>query len=435
MKKILVALLSLSLLLSGCDDAGQAQCPGGTLPPDEPEQSQNNPPDATGQTDPDDSPDQGDQNDAPAEPGFDYEQALIDYMGAEYFAGKAFMRADDAQILGQLCAVFQIGTNTAEKFTTEQWLAVDANGAVYRYDVALDEWSAFVHAASIADCVYMLGEVYGDSFAAEYYDTPEEERQAIYDHADAAYDGSPAMLIPAGEPVPDGYFSDPAAASYFPVYNFASIDEINAHLSLYFTQRYIDENQWRLAQNFFEIDGALYLTRGGRGYGTTSIDFDAVDYDNMQNNALVVPTLDHGEPFIKLRVVFAEENGGLKIDSDNYIAMYEMYQISDAVAELAVPDFLAFARDNEELTGAGDFAPVGTEPYHYGVTYLGDYSDELPEYAALLAQLGYAVVIDGYEGFYSFEYYGGDYTVTVYAYHLNEQEGIRVEVGKVEAVG
>ncbi len=72
-----------------------------------------------------------------------YENALAKVVGGEYLEGRALMRVEDQEILGNLCAVFKVGTNTEEKFTTEDWLAVSKNGTVYIYDIIADEWSEY----------------------------------------------------------------------------------------------------------------------------------------------------------------------------------------------------------------------------------------------------------------------------------------------------
>ncbi len=70
-----------------------------------------------------------------------YLENLYNTVGHEYFAGRAAMRNGDTYLDGFYVAIYAIGTNTAEKFTTEEWFGVSSNGVVYKYDVVYDSWS------------------------------------------------------------------------------------------------------------------------------------------------------------------------------------------------------------------------------------------------------------------------------------------------------
>ncbi len=74
----------------------------------------------------------------------EYLQTLIDSFEEGYFEGKTFMRTKDEVILGYNCVVFKVGIQTKEKFTTEDWYAVDNNKRVYQYDVVTDNWLELV---------------------------------------------------------------------------------------------------------------------------------------------------------------------------------------------------------------------------------------------------------------------------------------------------
>ncbi len=83
----------------------------------------------------------GQQNSSDENSDEDYIEKIIAVVGEEYIAGRSFMRAEDEIIYDNLCAVFRIGTNTSEKFTTEEWLAVTHDGTdVYWYVVQDDNW-------------------------------------------------------------------------------------------------------------------------------------------------------------------------------------------------------------------------------------------------------------------------------------------------------
>ncbi len=374
-----------------------------------------------------------------------FESVLIDVIGTDYFEGRAVMRADDEEIFGEICAVFKVGTNNEEHFTTEEWLAVSPNNTVYKYDVALDGWAEFSVSAesmaqtsqvSVQDCVYALNEVYSDRFSAEYYDTEDMIKKAVYESEAAYNDGqAPALLLGLNEAIPNGYYADPADATYMPVYNFNSKAELNEHFGNYFTQRYLHNIQALISNNFLDFEGALYLVRGGMGYGMLSVNFDTIDYQAMQDNTLLIDRLLFGEADGKSRLTFAEENGSLKIDSDNFLLMYDLYHVNPDLEYVLVPDFLAFDNENMMPTAPDLFIASETTADTYSVKYLGDYYNVLPEYVNLLKILGFNIIIDGHEGFYSAEKYEGDYTVTVNAYFLNEEDGVMVEINKQAAEG
>ncbi len=430
MKKIILVLLVTCLILSACSKDENTENISSTLTQFAQDITQNN---------------NENNGDVDLSAGINYEDVLIEVIGLDYFEDRALMRSDDQEIFGEVCAVFQVGTNNAERFTTEEWLGVSPNKQVYKYDVALDEWSVFriesapandTTSVSVMDCIYALNEVYKEIFSAEYYDSNDMIKKAVYESEDAFNNGDePAFLLDVAEPIPDGYFDDPTVLDYMPVYNFNSIQEINEHFSLYFTQNFIDHMQWSLDGNFKEFEGTLYLTRGGRGYGASSVDFDLIDDTNMIDNTLLIDTLLFGEPDGKVIVKFAEENGSLKIDSEEFLLMYDLINVSPSLENIEVPDFRALVSKNEMPTASNEFTVSQTQENSYSIKYLGEYYDILPEYITLLKLLGFNIIIDGYEGYYSAQKYEGDYTLTVNAYFMNEENGVTVEIIKQEVVG
>ncbi len=375
----------------------------------------------------------------------DYESILIDAVGADYLEGKAIMRADDEEVFGADCAVFKIGTNTDEQFVTETWLAVskDLHTNVYEYDVAGDIWSEFIADLPLTvelmqNCIYALNEVYIERFSAEYYDREDMVKKAFYESEQAFNDGEgPFMLIGLNDAVPEGYFHDPAEVTYFPVYNFSKKSEIYEHFNLYFTEGYLAGLQDSFDRNFYELDGELYLTRGSMGYGAYSIDLDSIDYSNIQNNTLIVNTLYFGEPDGKIGVKFAQENGTVKIDNDSFILMYDLYNVNRDWEFIEVPDLEAFVTENLLPTDSALIVADETSVDSYSIKYPEDYYSYLPDYIALLELLGFEIIMDGYEGFYSLEKYSDNYLLTVNAYLINadDEDGVVLEIIKQEAVG
>lgn len=71
----------------------------------------------------------------------------------------------------------------------------------------------------------------------------------------------------------DGYTIDPSYADCYKVTNFDSLDAVREYLGQWLENSVYEE---RLQENFMEYDGALYLVRGGRGYGTEKIDTVAI---------------------------------------------------------------------------------------------------------------------------------------------------------------
>ena len=91
----------------------------------------------------------------------------------------------------------------------------------------------------------------------------------------AAYkNGKPAIIIGANDEIPSTYEEDPAAAYYYLVKNYKSMAELKAALAHYFSDEVIAT--LNISDNLSEVDGALYLVRGGRGYGGILPDLDTV---------------------------------------------------------------------------------------------------------------------------------------------------------------
>ncbi len=429
MRKIIPVLLSICLILSACANEESTQNINSTLTQFAQDITENNT----------ENNNESSNNESAQ---INYENILIDEIGASYFEGRALMRADDEEIKGEICAVFQVGTSTSERFTTEEWLAVSQSLQVYKYDVALDEWLEFttnsqsvtdVSYVSIQDCIYALNEVFKDEFSAEYYYSEETDKKAVYESEQAFNNFEPpVLLIGVNDEIPNGYFADPLDLIYMQVYNFNSKNEIREHFSLYFTQNFIANLDYSIEYNFFEFDGELYLVRGGMGYGTYSVDFDTTNYDNMIDNTMLVNTLYFGEPEGQNRVTFAEENGYLKIDSSYYLHMYDLINVNSYLADIQVPDFSSFLSGNYIPTDSSEF-----EFYKdiYSVKYLGEYYEYIPDYLNLFTLMGFTTIMDGYEGYYMVEKYDDNYTLTVNIYSLNDENGIVVEIYKQDAVG
>lgn len=64
-----------------------------------------------------------------------------------------------------------------------------------------------------------------------------------------------------------GYEPDPAEAAYFEVLSYKSLSELCAYLDEYMLPEIYESY---VADNFSEVDGVLYLVRGGRGYGAVT---------------------------------------------------------------------------------------------------------------------------------------------------------------------
>ncbi len=366
---------------------------------------------------------------------FDYEQKLIDFMGYTYFDGKVIMRDENQKILGEVCAVFRVGTGSAEKFSTVQWLAVDNKGNIYRYNVALDEWIILDNKAIMKDCIYLLNQVYRKEFAADYGETIDETKQAVY-ASKKSYENSddPVSLIPLNAPVPRGYFADPASLMYMPVYNFSKKSDIFAYLSTYFSMKYLEEIYMSINENFLAFGDDLYLIRDSREYSTTNIDFDSIDYNSVQNNVLIASLLRNGKSFGKAKISFIDEGGRLRLYSNTPIIMYEMDDVSSSMAFVEVPDFEAFISNNHLRTSYQSFVSSKTKMNTYHVTYLGQYNEDLLNYKNLLELLGYKLITEGHENLYTLEKHERDFKVRIHINTSNKNNEVQVEIAK-ESVG
>lgn len=57
--------------------------------------------------------------------------------------GMKLMETGDSETLfGEECTLIALGTGHEDSFVREQLFAVSASGAVYRYDVVMDQWDA-----------------------------------------------------------------------------------------------------------------------------------------------------------------------------------------------------------------------------------------------------------------------------------------------------
>ncbi len=423
-KTSIIILVALSLLLSSCAQSDSSEQGNSSL-----SQFFNDLTDNSVQS----------SSNAPEE--INYESILANVLGSSYLEGKAIMRVDDEQIFNVNCAVFQLGVHTDERFIVEEWFAVSDNSQVFTYDVALNEWFEYTASTTktpeqMQNCLYALNEIYIDEYSTEYYDTDDMIKKAVYESEEAFNNyEAPIMLIDLNEPIPDGYFPDLTEVLYMPVYNFNSKEQLYEHFSLYFTRQYMSEVKERVERAFFELDGALYLMRGGMGYGMFNLDLDSVDYTNMIDNMLIVDIHYFGEPDGNMLVKFEQESGSLKIDSVNFILMYDLYYVDPDWQYIKVPDFQAFVSENTLPTPPDYFAKSNIVQDTYIATYIGDYYDYLPEYVNMLEMLGFEVKMDGHEGFYILEKPIEGYLLTVNAYFLNEEDGVTIELNRQAAMG
>ncbi len=289
---------------------------------------------------------------------------------------------------------------------------------------------------SVENCIEMLNKVYHSDFGAMYSTAEEDMLIAVYQSGEAFENGEdPIMMLGLNEQVAEDYYIHPYEYTYTAVENYQNKAEINEKYSPYLTGQYIESMKWRLDNHFIEFEDELYIAHGGIEYQSFSIDFDSINYANMPNNTLIIKTFYRATYNGTMMIKFAEEDGILKIDSDHYILMYPLYNLDSDLEYVEIPDFLGFTSENDFPTPYEDFTASETQPPVYTVTYLGDYYEELPEYVNLLKLLGFTAIMDGYEGFYSFEKYEGDYIITVNAYYLNAEDGVQIEVGITYAVG
>ena len=96
-----------------------------------------------------------------------------------------------------------------------------------------------------------------------------------------------AVLYPSGDPLPKGYDSDLADARYYHVENYNHIQALKEDLQRYMTDDVIASFQL-LENDFINFDDALYLVRGGRGYGALVSVPESAKYIEEKNNQHIV---------------------------------------------------------------------------------------------------------------------------------------------------
>ncbi len=305
MKKILFfSILSLCFLLSSCDKERLEDNEATDLPNSQTEN-------ITTQTETDDSE--------------SYLLMLEKVVGNEYCRSKSFMQVDDEVINNQSCAVFKAGTNDEEHFATEDWFAITQTGFVYWLDIVKNEWISYDEAFKTSSllfttedvdvCIYVLNDYVRDKFCAEYLDMREEIKQSIFEDEIATDLIFPAKLIGVYDEIPDGYYADPLARIYYPVYNFDSLDNIVDHFSDFFTENAMEEIKVTLVSSFYENEDTLYLVRGGMGSGSVTINFDTVDYSRLADEGIVVvDRMLFDEKDGQYELEFIYEDNKLKID-------------------------------------------------------------------------------------------------------------------------
>jgi len=150
---------------------------------------------------------------------------------------------------------------------------------------------------------------------------------ALFESEEEAYseDRIPAKIVEMPEQLSydemqtewPGYVADPALVEYMKVINFSSISEVEEYISQYVDSYVLDsvcngDFDEMLHANLAEIDGSLYLMRGGRGYGSECYDEDSAvyldEYDGkhyVQIDVLFFDDYDHSQ-----RVEFTESSDG-----------------------------------------------------------------------------------------------------------------------------
>ena len=121
-------------------------------------------------------------------------------------------------------------------------------------------------------------------------------------------------LYGQNDELPADCIEDPAAASYYPVLNFESIDQIREYAKKYMMDDQIPSYEV-LQNNFVEFDNQVYLCRGGRGYGNLLGDIDTLEYVREENDMQIVKMdyfmFDEYEKTVL--IYFANENNTWKI--------------------------------------------------------------------------------------------------------------------------
>lgn len=137
----------------------------------------------------------------------------------------------------------------------------------------------------------LLNSRFFELFGAEIDGTQSFYR--VYASADAYYRGdAPVAIKPSisGEPIlwEDSY--DPLVLDLYQITNFHSIDEWTEYLGNYLSPEIITnwENALSFDETFFEHDGILYLTRGARGYGSSSLNLDAAKLLSVEKDSCSV---------------------------------------------------------------------------------------------------------------------------------------------------
>lgn len=364
----------------------------------------------------------------------DYLDDIKKITGDSYFEDKAAIRVDDQTVLGQNCAVFKIGTNTEEKFTTENWIGVSEDGKVYEYDVAMDTWSEFIPPTEINSeeaidkCIYMLNQILAEEFGTKCYTTGDKIKKAIYASEDNYMNGMPPLkLIAMNAETPSDAYDDPTLADYYPIYNFSNKEDFYKYLKQFCSEYYLQNIEQNINENIYEYDQQLYLIRGSRGYGAVTIDFDSLDFSTMKNNTLFVKTLLLKEqPYENMVVKFIEEDGVLKINGAEVISNYIFPD--ESLYFLTVPDFMAFYSFNNIGTMSNSFYTNKLSPLAYQVDYFGEYEEILPQYIDLLEINGFNVISSKEGDYYSLEKFVDDYRLTVDASFMHGEQGVVIEI-------
>lgn len=175
------------------------------------------------------------------------------------------------------CGTAQSDAQSPSASASEQTSAQDSGAADTQNDLgAMDD-------AQLTKTLKPYFDVYGlvlsETFGTHYSD---KGFVRLYESADAAMASELAdvkAMLPEAELNDngglqtggeyDGLAIDPSYAVCYPVDNFESMDAVADSLRIWMANGVFLDS---LKNNLIENDGALYLVRGGRGYGSESID-------------------------------------------------------------------------------------------------------------------------------------------------------------------
>ncbi len=128
--------------------------------------------------------------------------------------------------------------------------------------------------------------------------------------------------------------------------------------------------------------------------------------------------------YLTTNVAWAQNNS--QSSTNGSLVAYDFPEASKKFHAVEIPDFLALATG--KATSPDSIVLNEHLPDTLSVTYFGSYSDDLKKYANILQSQGFTALINGYEGYYSLEKNIDGYLLQIAAYHLNEVDGVRVDI-------